>query len=353
MPFRLSRFLAAATLCMPLPALAQPTLPDIDTLAEAFVGDTTPGLGVLVLREGKVLHMAGYGFADIDEETPVTPDSIFDLASVSKQMTALAARMQIEEGLYEEATPVSDLLPAFADIDSPRPLTVGDLIHHLSGLTDYLSWDDYAPDSTNDDVITWLAEQPLDHDPGERFDYSNSGYLTLGSVVAAADEVDNLHDVLQSRVWDVAGMADTALPDPIDPDRRVTGYVGTGGDFSLSMDPNIVEGDGNVFTTLKDLAKYEAAFWDGSLLDDPAPLYVNGQYDDGSPIADGSDEGYGYGWSVTKGEQDYATHTGSWMGTSTLYVRNLSDGVAVILLANGEEADLWELQGQIEAAVAE
>lgn len=348
---RLSLVLAPVALCLAAPALAEPQLPAIDTIAESFVGDTTPGLGVLVLREGKVLHIAGYGFADIDDETPVTPDSIFDLASVSKQMTALAARMQIEEGLFDEDTPVGDLLPAFADIDSPRPITVGDLIHHLSGLTDYLSWDDYSADTTNDDVVAWLAGQPLDHDPGTEFDYSNSGYLTLGSVVAAADEADALHDVLQSRVWDVAGMNDTALPAPIDPDRRVTGYDGTDGDFSESMDPNIVEGDGNVFSTLTDLAAYDAAFWEGSLLDDPASLYVNGTYDDGSPVADDSDEGYAYGWSVTKGEQDYATHTGSWMGTSTLYSRNLTTGVTVILLANGEAADLWEVQGDIEAAI--
>lgn len=349
---RLSAVLASIAFCVSLPAQAEPNLDAIDTIAEAFVGDSTPGLGVLVLREGKVLHIAGYGFADIDEETPVTPDSLFDLASVSKQMTALAARMQIEEGLYDEDTPVSDLLPAFADIDSPRPITVGDLIHHLSGLTDYLSWDDYGADTTNDDVVAWLVEQPLDHDPGIQFDYSNSGYLALGSLVAAADEADNLHDVLQTRVWDVAGMDDTALPAPIDPDRRVTGYVGTVGDFIESMDPNIVEGDGNVFSSLNDLAAYEASFWHGKLLDDPSPLYVNGAYDNGSAIADDSDEGYGYGWTVTKGEQDYATHTGSWMGTSTLYARNLTTGVTVILLANGEAADLWEVQGDIEAAVA-
>jgi CubicO group peptidase (beta-lactamase class C family) len=350
---RLSLVLAPVALCLAAPALAEPHLPAIDAIAEAFVGDTTPGLGVVVLREGKVLHIAGYGFANIDDETPITADSIFDLASVSKQMTALAARMQIEEGLYDEDTPVSDLLPAFADIDSPRPITVGDLIHHLSGLTDYLSWEDYGSDTTNDDVVAWLTEQPLDHDPGTEFDYSNSGYLTLGSVVAAADEADALHDVLQTRVWDVAGMNDTALPAPIDPDRRVTGYDGTGGDFSESMDPNIVEGDGNVFSTLNDLAAYEAAVWDGSLMDDPAPLYANGAYDDGNPIADDSDQGYGYGWSVTKGEEDYATHTGSWTGTSTLYARNLTTGVTVILLANGEAADLWEVQGDIEAAVAD
>jgi CubicO group peptidase (beta-lactamase class C family) len=344
-PVRVLSLALALGLPAAAPAFADPLLDGADALVAEVVGDGTPGLGVLVLRKGEVLHMAGYGLADLEDETPVTPDSIFDLASVSKQMTALAARMQIDEGLYAEETPVADLLPAFAAIDSPRPITVGDLIHHLSGLTDYLSWEDYAAETTNDEVVDWLANQSLDHDPGTRFDYSNSGYLTLGSVIAAAEEAGALHEVLQARVWDVAGMAGTALPGPIDPERRVSGYAGTGGDFSESHDPNIVEGDGNVFSTLRDLAKYEAAFWDGSLLDDPATLYANGALDDGSPIADENGEGYAYGWSVSDG---YATHSGSWMGTATVYVRNLQSGVTVILLANGEDASLWPLATALE-----
>lgn len=331
---------------------ADPTLPAIDALVEDFIGDTTPGLGVVVTRQGKPLHIAGYGLADIDDETPVTPDSIFDLASVSKQMTALAARMQIEDGLYDEDTPIADLLPELAGIDSPRPLTVGDLVHHLSGLTDYLSWDDYSPDTSNAEVLAWLAEQDLDHDPGAQYDYSNSGYLALGSLVTAADEADDLASVLQTRIWDASGMADTALPDPIDVDRRVTGYDGTGGDFEPSFEPNIAQGDGNVFSTLRDLARYEQGFWDDRYLSETTALFTNGTFDDGSSIQDDSGEGYGYGWGISNdGESDYAAHTGSWMGTSTLYQRNLTSGVTVILLANGESADLWELAAQIEASL--
>lgn len=345
--------LPAALLALAQPAwAADPSLPAIDALAETFIGDTTPGLGVLVTRQGQPLHIAGYGLADLDTETPVTPDSIFDLASVSKQMTALAARMQIEDGLYDPETPIADLLPDLADIDSPRPLTVGDLVHHLSGLTDYLSWEGYGPDTDNADVLAWLADQDLDHDPGQQYDYSNSGYLALGSLVAAADEADDLAAVLQSRIWDVAGMADTALPDPIDPDRRVTGYDGTGGDFEPSADPNIAQGDGNVFSTLRDLALYEQGFWDGSYLSDAFALFTNGSFDDASPITDDSGEGYGYGWSLSNdGSNDYAAHTGSWMGTSTLYQRNLTSGVTIILLANGESADLWELAAEIEESL--
>lgn len=343
--------LVLTTLTYPAQA-ADPALPAIDALAEDFIGDTTPGLGVLVTRQGETLHIGGYGLADIDDETPVTPDTIFDLASVSKQMTALAARMQIEEGLYDEDTPIADLLPEFADIDSSRPLTVGDLVHHLSGLTDYLSWEEYGPDTTNAEVLAWLAEHDLDHDPGEQYDYSNSGYLALGSLVAAADGSDDLSAVLQTRIWVASGMADTALPDPTDEDRRVSGYAGTDGDFAPSFEPSIVQGDGNVFSTLRDLARYEKGLWDNVYLSETKALFANGSFDDGSAIEDDSGEGYSYGWSIANdGESDYAAHTGSWMGTSTLYQRNLTSGVTVILLANGESADLWELAAQIEASL--
>ncbi len=340
--------LTAALIALTPAAYAQTQLPEVDELATHFLGETTPGLGVLVMRQGVVLHMAGYGFANIDDETPVAVDTIFDLASVSKEMTALAVRSQIEAGLYSEDTPIGDILPQMADINSPRPITVRDVIHHLSGLPDYLSWDGYNSQTSNFEIVEWLGKQDLDHPPGNQFDYSNSGYVTLGAVAGAVEGMDTLAAVLQTRIWDIAGMTDTGLPEPVDAGRRVTGYDGTGGSFKPAYDPSVAEGDGNVFTTLTDLAKYEAGLWHGAYLKDTSALFVNGAYDDGKPIADEDGLGYGYGWQL---DDTHALHTGSWTGTSTLYQRNLTTGVTVVLLANGEAAELWELADQIEAAV--
>lgn len=352
-PFSLCATLLCAAIA-PASVLAQPHMASIDDLAQSFIDDTTPGLGVLVTRGGEVLHIAGYGAADIDRATPITAQSIFDLASVSKEMTALAARMQIEEGLYTEETPIAEILPDLAAIDSPRPLVVADLLFHMSGLPDYLDWDGYSSETTNDEVLDWLAEQELDHAPGARFEYSNTGYLVLGALVASAEDADDLADVLQSRVWGPLGMSDTALPDPADPARRVTGYDGTGGDFEVAMDPNVAQGDGNVFSTLTDLAKYEAALSAGGLLDDTEALFVEGRFDDGNPARDEDDIGYGYGWQVYEADgESYAAHSGSWTGTSTYYLRNLTSGVSVVLLANGEAAELWELADEIAAAAEE
>lgn len=350
------RFTTAALCLMASTACAEPHKKVIDDLASAMIGDTTPGLAVAVLKQGKVWHMAGYGLADVEEETPVTTDTIFDLASVSKQMTAMAAKMQTTDSLYTIDTPVADFLPAFAKIKSDRPIQVVDLLYHMSGLADYLNeMEGYFPDTPNADVVKWLAKQPLDAEPGTEFSYSNSGYIALGSLVAAADGADSLAQVLQTRIWEPLGMTDTALVTPVDPDRRVTGYAGDNGEFNESSDDTVVEGDGNVLTTIADMAKYETALAKFTLLDEASvvDLFLPGRLDDGEYVTDPDDgEGYGWGWFLTLNDDgdEVAEHSGAWAGTSTLYHRNLTTGVTVILLANGEDADLYDLAAEMAAA---
>ena len=358
------RLAAVLIACLPVlvsgaTASDAPHLAAVDNVVEPYVGRDTPGLAVLVMSNGTVLHKSGYGFADIDAELPVTSQTIFDLASVSKEMTALAARLQMEDGLYEQDTAVAEILPEFADQDSDdRAIVVGDLIHHISGLTDYINADEESvsgTEATNAIVMNWLAQQPLDHAPGTQYEYSNSGYATLGSLVAKADGAESLNAVLHARIWDGMGMGSTnlvELADGVDPDRMATGYSGFGGDFELSHVPSLLEGDGNVLTCLDDLALYEAALSDGSLLDEQATktLFENGTLDDGSPIDDDG-AGYGFGWALESwGGENYATHSGSWMGTSTYYQRNLDTGLTVILLANGEDIALDELAIDVAAA---
>lgn len=342
--------------CAPSVVFADdPHLGPVNRLAEAEVGGYTPGLAVLVLRDGRVLHMRGYGLADLETQEPVTPDTLFDLASVSKQMTALAAMLQMEQGLYAEATPIATFLPGFAARDGDRAITVGDLIHHVSGLADYLddgSALDYGHDTTDAEVLAWLQAQPLATAPGTVFDYSNSGYLTLGSLIAAADRVPTLADVLEARVWRPLGMVSTTIAAPADPGRAATGYAGTEGRFVPSSWPNLAQGDGNVFSSLRDLALYEAALAGNRLLGRPATarLFVPGRLDDGSPL--GEDEDYAYGWSVDRhAGETIAWHDGGWAGTSTHYQRNLTTGVTIILLANGEDMALDGLAEGIAAAL--
>lgn len=351
------RILTPALCLMPLAAPAQdlPEMPEITALATPWIDDTTPGLAVLVLVEGEVVHFSGLGLADIDAERPVDADTTFDLASVSKQMTALVAALQIDQGLYDTTTPVADFFPAFAAGDEDGTLTVGDLIHHTGGLADYLNeFEALTATTGNPEVVAWLATQPRVTPPGTEFSYSNSGYLLLASVVAEAAEAASLAEVLDAEVWAPLGMASTALFPDTDPETRARGYIATDDAFVLSEEPSAVEGDGNVWTSARDLAAYEAALWSGDLLEDPEALFANGTLADGSPILDEDGIGYAFGWSVSDTDAGrIAEHSGSWYGTSAYYWRNLDTGVSVILLANAESAGLSGLAADIGAFAAE
>ena len=333
----------------------------IDALVNPVIGQDTPGMGVLVMKNGEVILMKGYGVKDIESEEPVDENTIFDLASVSKEMTAMAAMMLISEDKLTEDQPVSDILPEFENSPNKyRPITVGDLIHHKSGLADYLNDDDadFGETSTNSEIVSWLATRPLQWAPGTRFDYSNSGFITLGSCVMAADRAASLKDVLEARIWEPLKMTSTGLvtlADSVDPSDRATGYKGTKGNFVESSEPSVVEGDGNVLTNLKDLALYEKALSEHTLLTEQQTdvLFENTTFDNGSPLKDDSGEGYGFGWFLSNADGlHYASHSGSWMGTSTYYQRNLDTGITVILLANGEDINLDDLAMSIDEAVS-
>lgn len=333
-------------------ARAEPVLDAVDEAVAGYLGHATPGLAVAVLQDGKVVHLQGYGLADVARRLPVTVDSQFDLASVSKQMTALAAMMQMEEGLYAPDTPVGQILPAFEDdLAARKPLTVGHLVHHTGGLADYLDGQmDYQSDTPNAEVVDWVAEADRVRAPGRVFDYSNSGYVVLGSLVAAAEGAEDLGAVLRARVWGPLGMTGTEMVEPTG--EVVRGYAGRKGKFLLAEDRTITQGDGGVYSTVADLARYETGLVQHHSLsaEATARLFENGTYDNGKPI-DEDDTGYGWGWMTETYEgEDYASHSGSWTGIATYYQRNLTTGITVIILANGEDADVTEIGGEVELA---
>jgi len=358
----LTSFMIAGLTLLPSVAFAESASENaVDTLVDPVIGQDTPGMAVLVMKKGEVILMKGYGVKDIESEEPVDENSIFDLASVSKEMTAMAAMMLISEDKLSEDQPVSDFLPEFKKSPKTyRPITIGDLIHHKSGLVDYIGDDNspYTYDAKNADVVSWLATQPLQWAPGTKFEYSNSGYITLGSCVIAADGAKSLKDVLQARIWEPLGMSNTGLvhlADDADPKDRVTGYKGTQGNFVESSQPTVVEGDGNILTNIKDLALYETALAINTLLTEDATdaLFENTTLDNGKPLNAGENDGYGFGWFISETNGlHFANHSGSWMGTSTYYQRNLDTGITVILLANGEDISLDDLAMSIDEAVS-
>ncbi|BCW87116.1 Penicillin-binding protein 4* [Alphaproteobacteria bacterium SO-S41] len=328
--------LAAALLIAAPLASAAPTERDIDAVVAPVVGTDTPGLAILVAQNGKTLVTKGYGLADIARRTPVTADTAFDLASLSKEMTALIALRFAKAGKLDLAAPIDRVLPSFKQHDGGRAITAGDLIHHVAGLPDYE--DLYEPQMTNADVVAWANDQELDFAPGTDFNYSNTGYVVLASALMQIAGAADFNTILQREIFMPLGMTHTRAPEGLAP--TATGYAGDDGDFDISLAPSPITCDGSVFASIGDLARYETALASGKLADAATMklLFANGTFDSGEPIDDGDSEGYGFGWVVSD-DGRVVSHRGSWFGAANFYLRDLPTGITVIVLANNESFD--------------
>ncbi|MGH9930110.1 MAG: serine hydrolase domain-containing protein [Pyrinomonadaceae bacterium] len=263
----------------------------IDKIVSQYVHDLGPGAAVMVRQNNKVVHVNCYGFANLETEERITPTTVFDLGSLSKQFTALAAVEFLEAELDVPISKTFRGLPRYAD-----KISVSDLIHHTSGLPDYMAlhgasrqvakdWykgalrtsDDWYPqmanrrerELTNKDALRWIASQKLlPHRPGFKFEYSNSGYVLLALLVERKTGKP-LADVLKELVFDHLGMEDTYLFDVARPfpqnAPQLVNHARCYNRVKESVVPvgytplNFIYGDGNVHSTILDLAKWDLA----------------------------------------------------------------------------------------------
>jgi CubicO group peptidase (beta-lactamase class C family) len=275
---------------------AWPQEPQIDKIVNDLINpkgrDRVPGVAVAVRRNQQVVHLNCYGCANLETGARITPDTVFDLGSLSKQFTAIAvfdllARKKLN--LNDHLSKFFKGFPRYAD-----SITIEDLIHHTSALPDYTEiyiasrlaaedWYDQAmakPDHwyprmpnrkrkelTNKDVLEWIATQKLlPRDPDTEYEYSNSGYVVLAEVVAKIGR-KRFADYLQQGLFRALKMKDTYVFDEASRfssrAREVVNhakcYNRVGGRFvPVGYTPlNFITGDGNVHSTIKDLLRWE------------------------------------------------------------------------------------------------
>lgn len=191
-----------------LPATGQTTAdlkPLDDLMIEFLTKHQLPGASLAVGRAGRLLYSRGFGWADVDEQKPVQPDSLFRLASISKSITAIAVMQAIEQG---RLTLDSFVLPLLRNVTTDEPadsrwngITIRHLLQHTGGWDRDKSFDamfravpfarelNVEPPATPEHVIRVMLRKPLDFAPGERYAYSNFGYCLLGRVLESIDRV--------------------------------------------------------------------------------------------------------------------------------------------------------------------
>lgn len=346
----------------------------IDRLArnEDFTeGD--PGVAVWVYQPGRINFRKGYGLADLKSETPITPHTMFELASVSKAFTATAILILHERGVVSVDDDVRKHLPELPAYRS-KPMRIRDLLNHTSGLPDYMEFDDpvarHRTYWVNEDYTGEFARQqkefPLEFTPGLKYEYSNSNYLLLATIIARVSK-KSFGTFLRDEIFVPVGMKHTfvyespqSVPQPAPAGcLRAVGYQeGKKGSWKAGWgapparsERYLSAGDGGVWSNLEDMAAWDAAQRAGAMLQPATRAFAFTP----THTQDGKKNDYGCGWEVEfkNGKMIGYGHDGSWDGFRTMYWRDLSTDRTTVLLGNRDDFDPYDILESLDELIEE
>ncbi len=289
----------------------------------------------LVARNGEPFFVKSYGMANYELGAPNTAENTYLLGSVVKQFTAVAILQLQEQGKLKVSDPICRYLETCPQ--SWQGITLHQLLTHTSGIPNVSSlpnWDEKLAmlSYTRPELVALFRDLPLDFAPGEKFDYSNSGYMLLGAIV---ERVSGLRydDYLAEKLFKPAGMARTYSGETraLVPG-RATGYYSVGTDFinARLVSPTVDLGTSGVYSTVADMLR-----WDKALA---ADRLISRASRDAMFTADKG--GYGYGWFMAERHgRRVQFHSGSDNGFSTNITRFPADGLTVIILSNSDRTN--------------
>lgn len=291
-----------------------------------------PGAAVAVIQKGRVVKLKGYGLASVEFEVPVTVDTVFEIGSVSKQMTAAAILLLVEDGKVKLDEKISAYLPGTPE--TWKDVTVRHLLTHSSGVKSYTSLDGFELSRrlTVNQFIAKLAPHPLEFTPGERNIYSNSGFNLLALIVESRSGMKYI-DFMRKRIFEPLGMTKTTDRDPqFIVKKRANGYEWSrdrlsGRDGSLTD----LTGAGSIVSTIGDMAKWANAVG-GSKFLTPAS---QAEWWKKFVFNDGKESVYGFGWRISDvRSHELVGHTGQTAGFGAAHFRYPDSGTTVVVLTN-------------------
>lgn len=333
------RFLAILAGAAALASQAHAQTPQTASLDAMFERHTaeTPGCAVGVAEKGKAPVMKGYGSADLEHAVPITPDTIFEAGSVSKQFTAAAILLLVEDGKVALSDDIRKFLPEMPDYG--KPITVDMLLSHTGGLRDWGSVMDIAGWPRTSRVYTPLEvlqiatrQKALNYTPGEAYSYTNTGY-NLAAWIVLRVSGQTLADFTKARLFEPLGMTHTSWRDNyrrVVPGRAIAYGLGPGG-FVQDMPFEHTYGHGGLLSTVGDLL-----IWNQALTDEKLGKAVSARLREQAILTGGRKIAYARGQAVQtwKGHAEVA-HSGATAGYRAWLARFPAQGLSVALLCNG------------------
>lgn len=342
-----------------------------EAVVDGLVGRDEPGLAVLVRKDGKSVLERAWGLRDRRGRAAVDSRTSFRLASVTKPFTAAAIMLLVRDGRLRYDTPLTEVFPAFPAYG--RGITIRHLLTHTSGLPDY---EDLMAAAEKAGAPAWSAARQIHDDevlallrgatagrfaPGSGWAYSNSGYVVLGLVVARVSGLP-FGEFLAKRVFRPLEMDRTIAYEAgrSEVSARAYGHVRDGVSFREADQSatSATLGDGGVYSSLEDLARWDEALRVSTLLSpgamrpalDPAtlpggtlPRWPEGEAG-GDNLAPGERVAYGFGWFLDPWQgRRRMWHHGETIGFRSVIERFPDDGLTVVMLANRDDLDLRRL----------
>jgi CubicO group peptidase (beta-lactamase class C family) len=322
----------------------------IDSVFAGLNSTSGPGCALGVSRDGQLVYSRGYGMANLETGTAITPASIFHVASISKQFAAFAVALLAEDGklsLDDDIRKFVPEIPAYS-----KPITVRHLIHHTSGLRDQwslLGMADWREDDliTEGDVLAIVSRQKaLNFLPGDEYTYSNTGY-TLLAVIVKRVSGKSLREFSDERMFQPLGMTNTHFHDDhtmVVPGRTSAYNPRPGGGWMVSIPVFDTYGATSLFTTVADLLKWEQNFVDARVLS--RALIEKGQQS--TTLNSGRKLDYGYGLSIEEYRGMRAVgHGGADAGYRSDVIRFPDANLALAVLCNAANSGPNELSRRV------
>jgi|WetSurMetagenome_2_1015567.scaffolds.fasta_scaffold00342_7 CubicO group peptidase (beta-lactamase class C family) len=311
----------------------------VDTLFSQWDNTDSPGCALAVIKDGKIFYKRGYGMADLEHNIAISPNTVFYVGSVSKQFVAMCLLLLEEEGKLSVDDDIRKYLPEFPVYQVP--ITIRHLIHHTSGIQDYLllwtlSGKDYLDYMPENEVYKMLCSQEkLDFIPGEKQSYSNSGYF-LSAMIIRRVSGKSLRDYAEEKIFKPLGMTSSQFNH--DNKRiiknRAFGYVpidkDTFGNLIMRFD---LVGSGGLYSTVEDLFQWDQNFYHNKLGETGQSLInkmvTNGRTSDGKEV--------NYAFALINGIYrgcKTIQHSGSLGGYRSHIIRFPDQQFSVIILSN-------------------
>jgi CubicO group peptidase (beta-lactamase class C family) len=308
---------------------------------------------VLISHKGKIIFKKGYGMANLVWDIPNKTDTKFRLASVTKQFTAMLIMQLVAENKLALDSTISTYLQTYPEANSDK-ITIHQLLTHTSGIPNYTSFSNYGGLMRNPmsptELIEVFADSTLQFTPGERFSYSNSGYVLLGAIIEKITG-RTYGEVLQEKIFTPLKMTNSGFKSNDDIlKNRASGYYKRGDGFVNSnyIDMSVGYAAGGIYSTVEDLYIWDQALYTEKLLPSELMKLIFTEH------IPAWGQHYGYGWNVGKNrigrtEETIQTihHDGVINGFSSIIYRFPEDQSSILLLNNTGGAPLYKMSKAI------